>query len=375
MRKTILALATLIGTMIGAGILCIPYVVMKSGFAISLVHIFVIALLIMITMLYLGEVALRTNHSFQLTGYAEKYLGKKGKIAMMFALGFGIYAALLAYLLGVGESFSFLFYNTSSHTLYFSIVFWLLLSIISYYGLKALESGEFIGVSAILISMIAMTIFFANKLSFANFIPNNTETFFDYLLPFGVILFAFLGYTAIPEVKRILKNNKNEMKRSIILAVIICSFIYILFAIIIIGYKGQDTPEIATFALGKPFVLLGILTMSSAYLALSIALIDMFHLDFGQPKIKSWFFAVSIPPILFMLFRFLNAASFTKILGIGGVISGTFTAILVLLIANKAKFFGDKKPEYSIPISKSIIWLLSVIFVAGTIAELIRAFT
>ena len=177
MRKTILALATLIGTMIGAGILCIPYVVMKSGFAISLVHIFVIALLIMITMLYLGEVALRTNHSFQLTGYAEKYLGKKGKIAMMFALGFGIYAALLAYLLGVGESFSFLFYNTSSHTLYFGIVFWLLLSIISYYGLKALESGEFIGVSAILISMIAMTIFFANKLSFANFIPNNTETF------------------------------------------------------------------------------------------------------------------------------------------------------------------------------------------------------
>jgi len=375
MRKTILALATLIGTMIGAGILGIPYVVMKSGFAIGLIHIFVIAFLIMITMLYLGEIALRTNHSFQLTGYAEKYLGKKGKIAMMLALGFGIYAALIAYLLGVGESFSFLFYNTSSHALYFSIAFWLFLSIISYFGLKALESGEFIGVSAIFISIIAMTIFFANKLSFANFIPNNTETFLDYLLPFGVILFAFLSYTAIPEVKRILKNSKNEMKRSIILAIIICSFIYILFAIIVIGYKGQNAPEMATFALGKPFVLLGVLTMSSAYLALSIALIDMFYLDFGQPKIKSWFFAVLIPLILFILFKFLNVASFTKILGIGGAISGTFTAILILLMANKAKFLGDRKPEYSLPISKLIIWLLSIIFIIGTIAEIIRTFT
>lgn len=375
MRKTILAITTLIGTIIGAGILGIPYVIMKSGFIIGLIHIFIIAFLITLTMLYLGEIVLRTKHSFQLTGYAEKYLGKKGKMVMMFALGFGIYSAFLAYLFGAGESLSFLFYNTPDYSLYFGIALWLLISTTSYFGIKALESGEFIGVSAVFLLIISMFIFFINKISLSNFSLDNVQTPLNYFLPFGVILFAFLGYSAIPEVKRILGPKKNQMKRSIILAILICSLIYILFAAIVIGYKGQETPEIATFALGKPFILFGILTMSGAYLALSIALIDTFHFDFNQTKIKSWFFAVTIPLILFILFQFLHTASFTKILGIGGVISGTLTAILILLMAYNSKFLGDRKPEYSLPVSKTLIWFLSVIFIIGTIAEIARIFT
>ena len=80
-KKAILAASTLIGTIIGAGIFGIPYVVVKSGFPIGLTHILIIAILTIITMLYLGEIALRTKENCHLAGYAEKYLGKKGKIA------------------------------------------------------------------------------------------------------------------------------------------------------------------------------------------------------------------------------------------------------------------------------------------------------
>lgn len=371
MAKTLHATTALIGTIIGAGIFGIPYVVMKSGFTVGLIHILVIAFLMIITTLYLGEIALRSKENHQLTGYAEKYLGKKGKILMILSLAFGIYAAVLAYLIGVGESLSFLFFDTSNYAIYFGILTWILLSIFCHFGLKALEKGEFIGVITIIITIIAIVIYFANKIDVTNLIQKYPSTPLDYFAPFGVILFAFLGYTTIPEIKNILGKNKREMKRSILLAILICTIVYILFPAIVIGFKGEQTPQIATIALGKPFILLGVLTMLTSYLALSISLIDMFKLDFKQTKFKSWFFTCSVPIIAFVIARLTNLASFTKILGIGGVISGGLTSVLILSMINNAKILGDRKPEYSIKTSKLLTIILIIIFAIGTIAEII----
>jgi len=364
----------LVGTIVGAGIFGIPYVIMRSSFSIGLWHILVIALLMIITMLYLGEVTLRTKYNHQMTGYAEKYLGRKGKLLMLFAMCFGIYSAILAYLIGVGESLSFLFVGNAGGSLYMGIAFWIVMSFLSYFGLKALEKGEFIGVSAVVILIISMAVFFFNKIDLGNLNYNNIGGLRDYFVPFGVILFAFLGYTTIPEVNKLLGKKKLGMKKSIIGAVVISAIIYIVFTIIVIGFKGQDTPQIATIALGGPFILLGIFTMFTSYLALSISLIDILQLDFNKSKHRAWFYTVLVPLGLFVLLHFTNSVSFTKVLGIGGVISGGLTGILILLMAYNAKFLGDRKPEYSLPISKIIIFLISLIFVAGTVVELIGGF-
>ena len=168
MRKTILALATLIGTMIGAGILGIPYVVMKSGFAIGLIHIFVIAFLIMITMLYLGEIALRTNHSFQLTGYAEKYLGKKGKLLMIAATVIGVYSALIAYLIGQGESLSHLIHGSNNDALRFALIGWMLLALLARAPRRFFARAELIGVSSMIILMLAIVVRGIPQISLVN---------------------------------------------------------------------------------------------------------------------------------------------------------------------------------------------------------------
>ena len=373
MAKTLHAITTLIGTIIGAGIFGIPYVVMRSGFPVGLIHIVIIGILMIITMLYLGEIALRTKQNHHLTGYAEKYLGKKGKIIMLLSLIFGIYAAILAYLIGIGESLSYLFFNSANYSLHLGIGFWVLMSLLSLLGLKALEQGEFIGVATIIILVILMAVFFMNRIELSNLTQYPAENPMDYLAPFGVILFAFLGYTTIPEVKRILGNKKSEMKKSIILANILSGIVYVIFAAIVIGIKGQDTPQIATIALGKPFMLLGILTMSTSYLALSIALIDSLQFDFAQRKSKAWLYTILIPLISFIILTLSQSANFTKVLGIGGVITGGLTAILILFMAEKAKYLGDRIPEYSIPISKMLTWFLILIFALGTIAEIINA--
>ncbi len=373
MAKTLHAITTLIGTIIGAGIFGIPYVVMRSGFPVGLIHIVIIGILMIITMLYLGEIALRTKQNHHLTGYAEKYLGKKGKIIMLLSLIFGIYAAILAYLIGIGESLSYLFFNSANYSLHLGIGFWVLMSLLSLLGLKALEQGEFIGVATIIILVISMAVFFMNRIEPSNLTQYPIENPMDYLAPFGVILFAFLGYTTIPEVKRILGNKKSEMKKSIILANILSGIVYIIFAVMVLGIKGKDTPQIATIALGRPFILLGILTMSTSYLALSIALIDSLQFDFAQRKSKAWLYTILIPLISFIILTLSQSANFTKVLGIGGVITGGLTAILILFMAEKAKYLGDRIPEYSIPISKMLTWLLILIFALGTIAEIINA--
>lgn len=370
MARTISAVSIMLGTMIGAGIFGIPYVIMKSGITIGITHIIIIASIMSIILLYLGEIILRTKGEHHLSGYAEKYLGKKGKIIMLLSTVGGIYAAILAYLIGVGKSLSFLLYNNANYSLQLGIAFWITMSLIIFIGIKALKNGEFVGVSAVLILIISMSVFFYNKIDFNNFQNLKPEIFLDYFTPFGVILFAFLCYSIIPEVSRVLGNNKKEMKRSIISALIIASIIYIIFTLIVIGLHGTSTPEIATISLGKPFIFLGILTMFNAYLALSIALMDTLKLDFAQSKFKAWLYAIIIPVILFITLSLTNSADFRKVIGMGGVISGGLTSILILLMINKAKILGNRHPEYSIPTSKFLKFILIIILVIGTIIEI-----
>ena len=108
-RKLFSTAFTLTGTIIGAGILGLPYVFVKSGFFIGLFWILFLGLLLLFVSLSMGEITLRTKSIHQLPGYARKYLGNFGGKIMFVAIIFGIYSALLAYLIGEGQSLSKLF--------------------------------------------------------------------------------------------------------------------------------------------------------------------------------------------------------------------------------------------------------------------------
>ena len=66
---------TLIGGIVGAGVLGIPYTIAKAGFLYGFILIVVLGLVFLTINLFLGEVILRTKGNHQLTGYATKYLG------------------------------------------------------------------------------------------------------------------------------------------------------------------------------------------------------------------------------------------------------------------------------------------------------------
>ena len=345
-KRFFVATSILVGTCIGAGVLGIPYVAASAGFLVALAYIVLLAMVLLTVNLYMGEIALRTKGNHHIAGYAEKYLGKKGKFFAEFALIFGIYSAIIAYLFGVGESFSVLIFNHAGHASALGVLFGFFMSFLLWRGMKSLRKFEEIGVSMILFLLAIIVLVFFRHIEISNLLAYNISNIF---VPFGVILFALLSFSAIPEVNIVLRKHPHLLKKSLITGALIPVIFYILFALVVVGFKGVTTPEIATLALGPLFIVLGIFTMFTSYLALGI------------------------PIILFLFIKYFKYFSFTKMLSIGGVIAGGLTAILILLMAVKAKKKGNREPEYSFPINWFIIIFLSLIFVLGIITEVLAA--
>jgi len=370
-KKFLVAVSILIGTCIGAGVLGIPYVAAQSGFVVALGYILLLGLIILFVNLYIGEIALRTKGDHQLIGYAKKYLSKKWKHIMEFAVVFGIYAALVAYMFGMGESLSYLFIGTTNYGVYFGLGVGILMAFLIKGGIRSLKKFEKYGVLIILLLLGVIFILFVGKIHLPNLTTFNPVFVF---LPFGVILFSLMSFLAIPEVKLVLKGSQKLFKKVLITGTLISVIFYILFTLVILGYFGVNTPEIATLNLGTVFVFLGIFTMFTSYLASGNALIDNFKFDERYNNRVSWFLAAIVPIAIFLIVETIDFFSFTTILSIGGVVAGGVMAMVVLLMIRKAKKKGNRIPEYSIPAKWWWIVLLSLIFILGVVRELFLAF-
>jgi amino acid permease len=193
-------------------------------------------------------------------------------------------------------------------------------------------------------------------------------------LPFGVVLFALMSFHAIPELEIILEGREHLMKKVIVISTLISIVAYLVFAFVVVGAKGVETPEVATLVLGKIFVILGIFTMFTSYLALGDALKQHFTFDGKLDRIRAWFYTAIIPVFIFVFTQLTDFFSFTTILSIGGVVSGGLTGILILLMVKSAKKKGNRKPEYSVRLNKPLIWILILVFVAGAVIEVVKYF-
>ena len=181
-----------------------------------------------------------------------------------------------------------------------------------------------------------------------------------------------MSFHAIPEITLVLGKDKKKLKKIITLGTIISILFYTLFTLIVVGFMGQSTPEVATLALGKIFVVLGIFTMFTSYLSLGNSLEDDFIFDEHFRRRNAWFLASMVPIFIFIILQLFNFFSFTRILSIGGVVSGGLAIILILIMNKNAKKKNERKPEYSIKINKFIIALLSLLFLTGIVVELLK---
>jgi tyrosine-specific transport protein len=372
-KRVFSAIATLAGCTIGAGILGIPYVVAKAGIVTGLINIALVGIIFIVINLCLGEVTLRTKGKHQLTGYAGKYLGKVGKYIMFIAVIIGDFGAIIAYIMGGGTAISSLF---GISELFASTIFFAIMATLIFFGLKAIEDSEAIA-TPILLTMLVFFIVMA----FIKFNPNNFSGFNgkSFFVPFGVIIFAMIGTAAIPEMREELSKNKKSMKKAIIIGTLIPLVLYALFAVAIVGVHGLNTNEIGSMniadIIGENLSFLGalfaIFNMATSFLAIGLALKEIFWYDMGMKKNHAWFIACVFPFIFFLLIKFFDLAGFITMLDISGIVGGVTSAIIILFMTLKAKNNGERKPEYEIKINRLTTYFISALLLVAGITKLI----
>lgn len=368
MNKKFLATTfTLTGTIIGAGILGLPYVFSQSGFFIGVFWLIFLGILMTSIHLYLGEVTLRTKKNHQLYGLSKKYLGREGQVLMMFALFVGIYSALIAYLIGEGQSLSQLFTGSTEYSLVFAFVFWIVMSSLLSEGLRGLKNVEMFGVSVIIVIILSLFVIYFNGMSLENL---NYVDYSSFFIPLGVVIFALGGFASIPELKKEILGSEKKLRKAIILGSLIPILLYALFSMIFVGNLGRGVSEVATLSFGPLITLLGIFTMLTSYLVLSFALKDTFNTDLKFKRRYRIFFVQVLPFMLYFFISYFDWFDFVGIMGVGGVLAGGISGMLIMVMNYKAKKLGDRKPEYSIPINWFIVGLVFIIFITAIVLEL-----
>ncbi len=379
MKPFLAAVATLVGATVGAGVLGIPYVVSQAGFWTGMAVIAALGIATLILNLYMGEVVLRTEGNHQISGYAEKYTGKPGKLLAGAFMIFGIYGALVAYMIGIGNAASAAL--GGNHILY-SLAFLAIGSLIVIRGIKSLGIAELLITSLMVAVVILIPLFSASNLHMTNLNGWDVQKL---MVPFGVVLFAFMGSAAIPEMREELRRDRKQLRKAIIIGTLIPLVIYILFAAVVVGLVGdgfsslKEDERIATIAL-KLFVhpeiavlanLFAALTMTTSFMALAYALRGTFQYDFKANK-KAAIAATLLVPLAIFLIDALAAdvTSFIGILGTVGAVTGGVTGILIVAMHWKASKSKGRKPEFSLKPNIAIAAALILIFAAGIINEL-----
>ena len=370
-RKFLYATSVLIGTMVGVGVFGIPLAFSKSGFLVGLGFMIAIGLAMLLTYYMYGEVVLRTEQLHQLVGYTGKYLGPWWKKFMLFADTLSIYGGLLAYIIIAGDFLSYIFsgfyYATPT---FYSILFFAIFSILLYLGFRAVAWLE-IGLVGIYSLVILITFIFGlPKVQLPNLMTFSPGAWF---LPYGVLLFAFAGMSAIPLQRKILQGQEHNLKKSITLAVGIVAILYLLFAFTIVGIVGEATPDTVSglfeFIGGRMVFLIalfGILAVSTSYLTLGLAIYDVFRLDYKLKNMPAWLLVVLPPFILYLS----GLRTFVDVINVAGAAAIAPISLILIATFAKAKGQGDRVPEYSVSVPKWLMRVLILIFLGGAIYAL-----
>lgn len=366
------AIATLVGTIVGAGIIGIPYAISRFGFWPGFIMIILLGLAIMVVNLMMGEIILRSRIRHQLMGYAKKYVGKWAGVAEGFSMLFANFGALVAYVIGIGLAVQAII---GGNSFWYSLIFAGIGALFIWLGLKIVKAAELIMMVLLLLAIIIITILIFPNIDYQNFSSMDLGQFF---VPYGVLLFAYGGIYSIYSVRKILDKDRKKIKGAIIWACIIPIVLYVFFAFLIVGLTGMDTTEIATVGLGEalgPNILLwanlfAILSMFTSFLAIGVATFQLFRYDFKLNRIYSWLIVSFVPLVIFLL----GNRFFIKTITIVGSVAVGLTGVIMILTYWKAKKSKERKPEYNLPKFKVLGWALISLFILGIIVTLIEEF-
>jgi len=373
MSNFILAVATLAGTIIGVGMFGLPYAAMKAGFKLTLIYLFLLGVIVTVVHLIYGEIVLRTKEKHRLPGYAQIYLGRWGWTAASVIFFMTLYLALLAYLLIGGEFLRVIlsgWWNISSAAgamlvaiLGFGVVF---------KGLKLTGVFEFFLTAALIVLIVGLSVYSIKLFDPINLNLKSTDIF----LPYGLILFALSGGSAIPEIRNFFRaGRKNYLKWAIILGTFIPVLIYAVFITAVLGVSGPATSAEAVKGLLPYFgptlikyaALIGFLAVITSFFTIGLNIKNSLLFDFKFSRSLSFLLTASVPLVLF----FYGHRDFIGLLSFTGAVLGGLEGLLLILIWRQTRRRSTRMPEYSLRLGTGLQLILALVFLAGLVYKIL----
>ncbi|UCO99284.1 amino acid permease [Metapseudomonas lalkuanensis] len=349
------AVAMIVGTNIGAGVLSMAYASRKAGFMPLLLWLAVAGVFTTISMLYVSETALRTRTHNQLSGLAQRYVGSFGAWAIFLSVAVNSIGALIAYMSGSGKILSaFLGISPALG----SLLFFLPAALVLYLGLGAIGKGEkFISIG--MVSMIVLLVV-------ATLVNENTDVArllegdWIYMVPvFNIAVFCFSAQYIVPEMARGFSHAPSQLPKAVITGMLVTFCLLAIVPMSVISLTGlENQTEVATLAWGQAlgqwafytantFALCAMLTsywgLGGSFLT---NIFDKFHKlgPENQPKTRLLVLGiVCVPPFLL---AYSGMVGFVNALYFAGAFSGVILSIMPILMLRSARRRGDLQPAW-----------------------------
>ncbi|TSC91010.1 MAG: aromatic amino acid permease [Parcubacteria group bacterium Gr01-1014_2] len=369
-RIFLYAVSILVGTIVGVGIFGIPFSFAKAGFLSGILFLVFVGFLSLAVNLIFGEVVLRTKEIHQFTGYAKIYLGKGAKILASFAWFLSIYGALLAYIIISGNFlFNIFISQFYENPLIYSIWFFIFVSLAVLAGLKTIVRFELFMVFFFILVVFLVFILGIPKIELQNLTTLFNQEF--WFLPYGILLFAYAGFSAIPIQREVLKSKTGVLKKAILWGSLIPAVLYLIFTISIVGISGEATSPDVVSGLTDFFdyriiflvSIFGILAITTSFLALAFALVETFRLDYGFKRFNAWALTCFIP---FFLFLF-GVRNFIEVISLAGALAIGVEGVILVAMYKKAKKLGNREPEYSLNFHPWLLNMIMILFAIGAV--------
>ena len=362
------------GAGIGTGIITIPYAISKIGIfgtAIALAPAYVISIL---TYLILADLVRNSTNSEDLIGALNEHLfrgkGKKALSIIFFVLlAMLLLEFLVVYSLCAGDVISDLFGISRTLSI---VIFYILASLIVFFGVKGMGVGEKISVLLIGAVVIVLTVlsFFHQNGTFGLNIGKPGTVFAVY----GLFMYSMSSTFAVIQVCNHIEKPEKTGK-AVVTGTAVNAAITVVFSIaVILGSK--TVTETATIGLsdgiGIPFVkvlcsVLVIGAMFTSFWSIGFAFSDVVSSQFKLDKRLSWLIT-TIPAVLTAILLPLSILNYVQI-GAGAL---SIIFLIVVFPAYKHALDNPINPPLLGKISGK--WPLILIVVIGTILMAISSF-
>lgn len=405
-----LAIGTIAGTIIGVGMFGLPYVALQSGFFVVVLYLMFFGVIVGLSHLMYLEVTMRTRPPHRLTGYVGLYMGNRWKTATFIQGLISLWGTLLIYsiiaakflslllplsvhtflsssVVGLLDFFSLLLNSPISTSFYsrisnpemlLGILFFLFCAAIVWKGDEMIGKQELLFTFPMVLLIIIMFFVAFSSPAFPSGVIADIQAE-NWLLPYGITLFALSGFTAIPLIEHILAPAKKRgMKFNypfiVLFATLLCSFVYILFVWAVVGTSGQATSQDALSGLrdfmGNDIIvlgaLLGIFAIYTSFISTGIELQKTFQEDYRIRKNLAFLGALGIPFLLYLI----NIQNFITLANFVGALMGGYVGAIMVYLFWKAQKEGTLHPPFSLHISRPVGALLMIIFIVASLYAL-----